>query len=175
MSTLVIIALVVLGLAALVFVVGNFIPRAHSVSVRARYGKSPAEVWKVVTDVESIPTWRPSVLAVRRRHGTAGMPAWVEERKRGDLPLEVTEWTPERRMVVTIVDLEDKLPFGGSWSWTLREVANGTEVTLTENGSVRNVLFRVLAHFVFGYSRHAEQYLRDLGRRVGETVEPKVV
>jgi uncharacterized protein YndB with AHSA1/START domain len=175
MSALFVVVLVLVGLAALVVMVGTFIPREHSVSVRARYARPPGEVWKVLTDVEAIPTWRPSIRSVQRKHDVDGKPVWVERLRRFDLPLEVTEWVPEKRMVASIADDAGKLPFGGTWTWTLREVPDGTEVTLTENGFVDQPLFRVVAHFVLGHSRSMESYLRDLGTRFGETTAPRVV
>lgn len=170
-----IVALVALALVGLVFTLSSFIPRNHAVSVRARYARPSTEVWAVIMDVAALPTWRTGVKSVQRRADVLGKPAWVEHSRRGPLPLEVIEWEAPSKMVARIADDAEKLPFGGTWTWHLREVPSGCELTLTENGFIKNALFRVLAHYVFGYTRTLQTYLRDLGTRFGETVTPKVV
>ena len=175
MPALYIVAIVVFGLFALVMTVGMFTPRNHAVSVRAKYAQPATELWNAITDVESIPQWRRSVTSITRRPYIEGRPSWVETTKSGALPLRVDEWAKPRKLVVAIDDDVGKLPFGGTWTWNLREIPGGCEVTLTENGFVRNVLFRVLAHYVLGYTRPTASMLRDLGAKYGEKVEPKVV
>jgi uncharacterized protein YndB with AHSA1/START domain len=175
MDTLLTILIVVLGLVALVFTASSFIPREHAVSVRARFARPTSEVWKVITDVDAIPAWRPDVQSIERRPDVAGLPAWVEHSQRLALPLEVVERDAPRKLVARIAADDGKLAFGGTWTWYLREVPGGCELTVTENGFVANPLFRVLAHFVLGYSRALESYLRDLGAKFGETTTPKVV
>lgn len=175
MPTLWIVAIVALGLVALVYTAGMFAPRDHAVSLRARYARKPAEVWSVITDVAALPSWRSDLKSVERRADVDGKPVWIEHSRRGALPLEVIEWDAPRKMVARIADEGGRLPFGGTWTWHLREVPNGCELTLSENGFVRNVLFRVLAHFVFGYTRTLDGYMRALGAKFGETTTPKVV
>lgn len=175
MPTLWIVLIVVFGLVALVLTVSVFVPRDHAVSVRARYARKPAEVWSVITDIEAMPAWRVDLEAVERKPDVGGRPAWIEHTKHGATPLEVDEWVAPRKMVVRIDDVTGKLPYGGTWTWHLREIASGCEVTLTENGFVRNPLFRVLAHYVFGYTRTLENTLRALGTKFGEATEPRTV
>ncbi|MBL8860477.1 MAG: SRPBCC domain-containing protein [Planctomycetes bacterium] len=166
MHPLLVAALVVLGLAALIQTAGMFVPRNHSVSVRARYARPPGEVWAAITDIDALPSWRSDVRAVERRPDVDGRPAWVERTRHGKLPLEAVEWDPPRRLVTRIADDARRLPFGGTWTWTLREVPGGTELTIAENGFIRSALFRVLAHFVLGYRRTIETLQRDLARRL---------
>ncbi len=176
MPTLWIAVIVVCGLVALVLTASTFAPREHAVSLRARYGRKPAEVWSAITDIDALPTWRTDLKSIERRPGVGGgRPAWIEHTRHGALPLEVDEWDAPRKMVVRIADEGGKLPFGGTWTWHLREVAGGCEVTLSENGFVSNPLFRVLAHFVFGYTRTLDRTLRALGAKFGEETTPKVV
>lgn len=175
MDTLLTILLVLLGLVALVFTASSFIPRQHAISVRARFARPTSEVWKVITDFDALPSWRPELKSVARLPDVAGLPAWIEHSQRVSLPLEVVELDRPRKLVTRIADDDGKLPFGGTWTWYLRDVQDGCEVTLTENGFITNPVFRVIAHFVLGYSRTLETYLRNLGARFGETTEPKVV
>lgn len=158
------------GLILLVLIVGWLIPAGHSATRRARYQRAPEEVWRAITEVERFPEWRTGLTAVRRLPGREGRPAWVETSDFGELPLEVSEWDPLRRMVTRIADPE--LPFGGTWTYALTPMDGGTELRITEDGVVKNPFFRFMARFVFGYSDTIEQYLADLGRHFGEDVAP---
>jgi len=175
MPTLWIVLIVALGLVALVLTVSTFVPRDHAVSVRARYARTPAEVWTAISDIDSLPAWRSDLKSLERMPDVGGRPAWIEHTRYGALPLQVDEWDAPRKLVVRIDDVTGKLAFGGAWTWHLREVAGGCEVTLTENGFVSNALYRVLAHYVIGYTRTIESVLRGLGRSFGERTEPRTV
>ncbi len=175
MPTIWIVAVFLLGLVALVLSVAAFVPRKHAVSVRARYDQSPKVVWAVITDISALPTWRSDVRSIERLPDIAGRMAWIERSKHGTLPFEVVESDAPRKLVTRVADDTRKLSFGGTWTWHLREVANGCELTITENGFISNSLFRVLTHYGFGYSRRIEAYLRDLGAKFGEATTPRVV
>ncbi len=125
MPTIILVAVVVLGIVALVLSVAAFVPRHHAVSVRARYGESPKIVWAVITDVSTFQTWRHDLLSVERLPDVNGRQAWIERSKRGALPLEVVESDAPRKLVTRIADDARELPFGGTWTWHLREVAGG--------------------------------------------------
>ena len=49
----------------------------------------------------------------------------------------------------------------------------GSAVTITEDGEIRNPVFRLLARFLFGYHATAERFLVALGRRGGTEVVPE--
>ncbi len=175
MPTIWIVLVVLLGLLALVLSVAAFVPRKHAVSVRARYDQTPTVVWAVITDVDALPSWRSDVRSVERLPDVHGRPAWIERSKHGALPLAVVEWDAPRKLVTRIADDARKLSFGGTWTWHLREVPNGCELTITENGFISNSLFRVITHYGFGYTRTIEAYQRALGEKFGETATPRVV
>lgn len=93
-----------------------------------------------------------------------------EEGSHGTMTLEVMERVPDRLLVTRVAD--PQLPFGGTWTYELRPAPGGTEIEITERGFVKPPLFRALARYVFGHHRTLEQYLRALGRRFGEDVQP---
>ena len=64
---------------------------------------------------------------------------------------------------------DKKLPFGGTWTYEVSPEAGGARLRITEDGEIRNALFRFLSRFVFGYNATMDTYLRDLGRKFGET------
>jgi hypothetical protein len=85
------------------------------------------------------------------------------------IAIEVDE--PPRRLV-TRIESPPGAAFGGSWTYEIVPVPDGSRVTLTERGWIANRVFRSLARFVFGYYRTLESCLRALAIRFGETVEP---
>jgi hypothetical protein len=81
-----------------------------------------------------------------------------------DLLVEREE--PPHLLVARIVTANS--PFGGTWTFQLVERGGATELTITENGEVYNVIFRALAHFVFGHTGTIDGYLRALAAHFGE-------
>jgi hypothetical protein len=59
-------------------------------------------------------------------------------------------------------------PFGGTWTFEIAPAGNGSELRITEDGEVYNVIFRFMSRFVFGYAGSIEGFFRDLGKKFGE-------
>ena len=158
------------ALIVIVLVVGMMLPQSHSAARRARLAQPPGEIFTAISDYRSFTTWRSGLKEVRPRQGTDGRVSWVEVSRQGELPLEIVEAEPPRRLVGRIAD--PKLPFGGTWTYQVEPTSDGgSELTITEDGEVYNPVFRFMARFVFGYTATLEQYLRDLGRKFGQEVE----
>jgi uncharacterized protein YndB with AHSA1/START domain len=168
-----IVASVLVGLFALLWVVGSFVPREHVAQSRATYHRPPEEVWTLITDHASAPSWRSELQRVERAPDRDGHPVWIEHSKFGPLTYEVEVSEPPHRYVTRIADPE--LPFGGTWTWEIEPVDGGARVSITENGFVRPALFRVVARFLFGYHATMDAYLEALGKELGEEVEPEHV
>ena len=77
----------------------------------------------------------------------------------------VEDRAPSRR-VTRIAD--KNLPFGGTWTYEITPAAEGSELRITEDGEVYNVIFRFMAKYVFGYTGSIEGVFRDLGKKFGE-------
>ena len=163
--------LVVLGSIALLvgiaFGIGSVVPREHTASRSAVYSKDANTLWQVITNFSDYPTWRTDVESVRKLEG-GGRTGWVETTSMGELPLEIVEEVRGEKLVLRIASSD--LPFGGTWTYVLAPAGGGTRLTITEDGHVDNALFRFMARFVFGYSKTLEDYLRDLGEKLGESV-----
>lgn len=156
---------VLVGLVAVVAIVGTMLPRGHianrSRSLRAR----PQDVWRAITEVESFPAWRSSVARVQRLPDANGLPSWREFDRRGDgLTLVCESFESPQRLVTRIAD--KNLPFGGSWTWIISPTASGCELSMTENGEIYNPIFRFMARFVLGYSMTLDRYLADLEKHL---------
>ncbi len=161
---------VLLGLLLLMFLIGLAIPRHHSAARQATYEQSPSALWAAITNVAEFQSWRGGLKKVEERQFPSGNRGWVETTSFGELPLEVVESVPEEKLVLRIAS--EELPFGGTWSYVLEPAADGTRLTITEEGEIRTALFRFMARFLFGYHKTLEDYLEDLGRKFGEEVTP---
>ncbi|MCZ6857779.1 MAG: hypothetical protein O7F70_07230, partial [Gemmatimonadetes bacterium] len=71
------------------------------------------------------------------------------------------------RLVMRIAD--DRLPFGGTWTYEIHEEAGGSRITITEDGEIYSPFFRVMSRFFLGYHGTQESYLTALSERFGET------
>ena len=162
-----------IGLVAVVMAIGAMLPVAHSATVRATYGAPPQRVWEAITSYEAFPQWRSGLERVESRTFGDGTRGWVEYGGEGALPMAIDRSEPHRRLVVRIAT--DALPFGGTWTYVLEDAAGGTQLTITEDGTVTNLLFRFMSRFVLGHTATMERYLADLGVHLGEPVEPVVV
>ena len=159
-----------IGLVALMAVAGALIPKSHKATRRATFLRPASEVWAAITDIDKFPTWRGDLTSVERLPDRDGHPVWREKGRHGTMTLEQVESRPPSRFVGRIAD--KNLPFGGTWTYELTEAAGSTTLAVTEDGEVYNPIFRFMARFVFGYSATMEKYLRALGRKFGEDVQP---
>jgi uncharacterized protein YndB with AHSA1/START domain len=162
---------VVVGIIVIVAIVGALLPKGHVATRSARF-KQPADVvWQAITDVDAYPSWRTDLKKVERLPDREGRIAWREIGGNGSITLEVIESDPPRRLVGKIADPD--LPFGGSWTYEISAAEGGSTLTITENGEVYNPIFRFVSKFIMGHHKTIEDYLRALGKKFGETVEPQ--
>jgi len=155
--------LLVLGALVLVVavaaVVGAMLPERHKASRAGRLRATPEAVYAVLAGA---PDWRTGVKSFGVLPEQNGRKRWWEEDDHGQkITYELMEQSPPARMVTRIAD--ETLPFGGTWTYELSLAeGGGTDLRITEDGVIHNVLFRFLARFVFGYTQNMEQVLRDL-------------
>ena len=165
--------LVVIGLVALlgiVFLIGLALPRNHRATSSITLAKPPAEVWAVVRDLGALQgTWK-DLRSARRLPEEGGREVWEQNAGGFPLRLVVEESRPPARLV-TRIDAPPDAAFGGTWTYQLDAEPSGTRVTVTEDGFVRNPLFRVMMA-IGGVHRTADGYLRALGAKLGQEVEP---
>ena len=154
------------GLGALVAGIGALLPRSHVASRTLRVRRTPAEVWTLITDVAGFPSWRSGVTHIDRLPDRDGRPAWVEHGSSGDIPLDTIDAHPLQRLVLRIAD--PKLPFGGTWTYIVGSASDGATLTITEEGWVANVIFRVASRFVLGHHATIDVYLKNVASKFGE-------
>ena len=161
---------VIVGLILLIGLVGMLIPKSHVASRKARFSQTPQTVWDAITDFQGQTSWRTSLTKVERLPDRDGNAVWRETSKRtGPLTMMIMTSDPPHRLVSQIVDNKS---FGGTWTYEITSTDAGCELTITERGEIYNPIFRVFARFVFRYTATMETYLKQLGAKFGEDVEP---
>lgn len=155
------------GLLILITLTGWLLPKEHVATRQGRYRQPPEAIWKAITDVDAMPSWREGLKSVKNLPDKNGLPAHLEVTTMGEIPMETVEMTPPQKLVARIAD--PKLPFGGTWTFEIRPTEEGSTLRITENGFVTNPVFRFLSRFVFGYTGTIETYLKSLAKKFGET------
>jgi uncharacterized protein YndB with AHSA1/START domain len=155
--------LIVLAVAAVVLVatiIGLLLPKAHHASREQIVAGTPDHIWEAITGVEAFPSWRKDVKAVQRLPDRDGRKMWSEDGPSGKLTFVVDRAERPRVLVTRLAD--PRLPFGGTWTYELVAVPEGTRVRITEDGEVYNPLFRFMARFIFGHEGTIAAYLAAL-------------
>lgn len=167
MRIVIIAASTVVALIVGVTLLGMLVPKAHLATRTVVIDAPPPAVWKAITTVEAYPQWRDLQTAVLLPQ-QGGRKMWRETDRHGDtMTLEVLEEVPERRLVTRIAD--ENLPFGGTWTYELVPAGSGTQLTIIEDGVIRNPLFRCVARYVIGYHATMDDYLKRLSARIKRT------
>jgi hypothetical protein len=154
------------GVLMLITLIGWLLPKAHTVTREAQFPEPPEAIWKVITDIEAMPTWRQGLQSVKHLPDKKGLPSWMETSASGTIPFETVASQPPGKLIVRIAD--PKLPFGGTWTYEITPVAAGSRLRIREDGEVYNPVFRFLSRFVFGYSGTLDAYLKSLERKLAE-------
>ena len=155
----------IVALALLVLAVGFFLPTRHVATVSRVVSGEPQQVWDAITGVEDFGSWRTDIERAVRLEPIDGWPAWREEGASGSLTFAMTGIQPPNLLVTRIVD--EGLGFGGTWTYELEQVPDGTLVTITENGFVTNAIYRLVSRFVIGYESTLTTYMDALDAHMG--------
>lgn len=157
------------GLVALSFVVGAFMPRDHVATSEITLRQPADSIYAVLRNFGDMPKWWKDVTESERVPGTPGE-RWRQKMGGMDMQLDVVSATPPLQFVTKIVE-DQGLPFGGTWTYALSPGASGTVVTVTEQGWVGPPPFRVMSR-IMGHNATLDGLLTALGARFGETVTP---
>ena len=163
--------LVVLGLVAVYFY-GLALPARHEVRAGATLrGVAPEAVWALLGDPARRPEWRPAVDRIAHIDDRGGRPVWRELDHDGDrFDFLVARSDPPRTLVLEVA-ASDQIGFSGSWTWELSPAPGGTEVTVTEDGTIDNPFFRGLHALRSSPWDTVEDELRMLSAHLGAPAE----
>src|SRR6185436_18676232 len=117
-------------LVALIAVIGAMLPKGHVAARSAVFRRTPQEVWDAIHGFAAYPEWRRETSKVEILDPVDGREHFRETSKFGVITFSVDEADPPRRMVTRIADTG--LAFGGSWTYELTPVPEGTRLTITE-------------------------------------------
>jgi uncharacterized protein YndB with AHSA1/START domain len=145
---------------------GAVMPREHVVTRSVELRASPQVVWSLISEPDKFPSWRSSVKSIEILSSGNEPAKWVECSGNDRLKVAVVE-TKARETLVTKID-DDKLPYGGTWTFTLRPSSGdaGSHLEITERGFVNPPPFRFLSKFVFGHATTIDRYIADLRKRL---------
>jgi hypothetical protein len=160
------------ALVVIALVIGFLVPRQHVAGSSVTLRQPRDTVWRLVRDLAGTAGWWAEVATSQRASDAAGREVWEQQLKNGfTMRLMITEDAAPARLVTTI-DAPPDAPFGGTWTYELATADEGTRLTVTERGYVNNPLFRFMSRFIFGYYATIESYLKALGKKLGEDVQP---
>lgn len=148
--------------------VGALLPRRHTASCTALFDATPDRLYAIVRDFATQPSWRHGLRSVEMLPSTDRGVRFREIGDRQAITYLVLEDELGKKLVLKIAD--ETLPFGGTWSFAFGAEDGKTRLRITEDGEVKNVIFRFFARFVFGYTATMEQYLRDLERKTSGAI-----
>jgi len=152
-----------IALAAFVIgVVGAMLPKAHTASRTALVAMTADALYTRLSDVSQYQSWRRDVKSVQRLPDKNGMPAWIEDTNGMKIPMKF-ERMERPSLLVGRIDTTE-LAFGGTWTYRIKPAPGGSELTITEDGEVSNVLFRFMSRFVFGHYATMDAFLNNLTR-----------
>lgn len=156
----------IVALVALVAIIGAVLPVKHVATKRARFQQSPAAIFAAIDGPQD---WRPGFGKYEVLPERNGRKVWREDLGGGE-PVECERILadPPRRLETKIVSTG--IPFGGTWTYELTPAGDGTELRITENGEVYNVIFRFVSRFIMGHTATIETTLRSLGKKFGEQI-----
>lgn len=156
---------VLVGLVALIALVGAFLPVAHQVARKVVLPLPAKAVFAAIGDVDAYPKWAPGIRSVQWLPDRSGRRVFREVGQHGPMDLLIERSEPDRWFVTRIVT--EGSPFGGTWTLRLDERDGRTMLTVTEHGEVYNVVFRCLARFVFGHAATIDAFLPALAKHLG--------
>src|SRR5258706_11978813 len=131
------------GLVVLMALVGLLLPRDHVSARRTTLAKPPDAVWRALTDLDAQTSWRRGVKKIERLSANQ----FRETSSQGAILFEIVEDRPNELRITRIAD--DKLPFGGRWIFELAAENGSTRLSITEDGFIKNPIFRFLSKTVF--------------------------
>ena len=157
---------VLAGCVGIVAILGARLPIGHVATRSISVNRPIDEVYKLLRDVGSAPSWRSDVKSVELLGQPNGKLRYREHGSQGDVTYELVEDLPNQRLMTRIMDQD--LGYAGTWTTVLSTDNGGTRVTITENGEVTNVLFRFMSRYVFGHTATIDGYLTSLAKHFGQ-------
>lgn len=130
-------AIILIAVIAGAWWLGSRLPVKHSASRSTAIAVPPERLWRAIIEPSAKRGW-----------GGAS---------------ETVEAQPPRRLVTRLVGDSS---FGGSWTFEIEPVRDGSRITITEDGEIYNAFFRFVSRYLIGHARTIETYLKQLRQEV---------
>ena len=158
-------------LIAIALAIGYALPAQHTLTRSIVLKQTPDNVFAVLADLPNMPSWNHGVKKIEMLPPIDGKEA-SRQTLDGNMVMTIitTESTPPNHLVRTVGDA--KGPFSGSWTYNIRPTDDGSEVSLTEDATVPNPVFRLMCQ-IFGPTKYLDEHLTDLAKHFGETATIK--
>lgn len=163
-------AIAIIGsVSVLVAGAGSLLPSTRSISRMAHFNQSPSEVWALITNFSDQATWRTDLTHIERLPNRPGLEMWKETDRHGQsLEIETVGKVPPRRLVRRIAN--DNHPFSQTWTMEVAAYGEVTALTITEENRINNPVFRFISWLIMSQATAIDEYLCDLGKRIGTDV-----
>ena len=157
------------GLLALLYVVGRMIPGEHTTVRVAEFSAPQDSVLHTLADWENTPKWLKEVTTVRRLPDHDGHLTYEESGPEGACVLELLDTLPHGH-VVTRFTVEGFME--GTWTFDITPTSpKSCTVKLSDRTTAHSAFFKLVGRVMGG--SELEDYLRELGKRHGLTVRPR--
>jgi uncharacterized protein YndB with AHSA1/START domain len=161
----IILVLIVVAVAAYLYALS--IP-AHQTHTRTTTLKqTPEVVFALLTDLPNFPTWNRNMVKIEMLPPVDGKEA-TRQTFKGNMQMTIitSESTPPKHLVRSMGD--NSGPFEGSWTYDISPIADGSQIILTEQMTMNNAFFRLMAK-LFGQTKYMDEHLEGMAKHFGET------
>jgi len=167
MKTLFRIILIFIVLGLVVYVYARSIPRHQTHTRTTNLKQTPEAVFALLTDLPNFPAWNPNMVKIEMLPPIDGKEA-TRQTFKGNMQMTIitSESVPPKRLVRSMGD--NNGPFEGSWTYDISPTPEGSQVVLTEQMTMNNAFFRLMAR-LFGRNKYVDEHLRGIAKHFGET------
>jgi hypothetical protein len=156
-------------LTLVMLILGLLQPVKHSVTRSIHLNQSAGTVFAVLTNTAALPTWSSTVQKVELLPDSAGKPTARVTLKWGHLQMIMSqiESVPPTQLIIRMT--RENGPILGTWTYQLTADARGCQISLTEEGELKNPFLRVIS-WLRGPDTNIKRTLLDLAQKFAENL-----
>ncbi|AOP35435.1 polyketide cyclase [Leptospira tipperaryensis] len=147
-----------------IYGIGASLPVEHSSSLEQVFPASTDRIYSLIHNFKEYPSWRPNLKKIE----TISSSSWKETDSHNEVMTYSFVQDRKNELVESKIMDEDK-PFGGSWTFELSSVSEGSKLKITENGKVFSPVFRFFSKYVFGHTATIRTYLEFMKKEIERT------
>lgn len=152
----------IVGLVALVLVVGLMLPEKREFVRTATFRSQPEKVFQIVTDVKNQTSWRRDVQDIV----VIDEATWTEIPRRGTaITFRTRRKVENQSFEIEIIGPEN---FNGYWVGTFERIPTGTKVVFKEVIAIANPFLRVVSSLFVDLDKTMDVYMMNLKTKLGE-------